>query len=163
MHRQQSADVAARVVLGGKVGPAIGAKEVDDPKAWYAGRMPGVLEEAYETLVAGKPLYLCGAFGGAAALAVELVEGREAPAFSWEYQKRAPHSEGMRALYQDREVPWIDYPDMRRRFADLGVAGLSRANGLSVDENRELFVARDPTRIVALLLEGMTKALRAPG
>src|SRR5882724_8981334 len=119
--------------------PADGGKKV----AWYSGRIPGVIEEIMLTLQAGKPLYLCGAFGGAAALAIELLEGRVPQEFTWDYQKQAPHAEAMRGLYAQHGIEWLDYPQMAKIFADAGVAGLSRANHLSDDENRELFRCRD--------------------
>ena len=155
MREQQSREVDARIVLGGKVGPAPTAPNANDARAWYLGRIPGVLEEVVETVLAGKPLYLCGAFGGGAALAIEMLEGGSPQAFTWDYQKRAPNAEGMRGLYATQGQSWRDYPEMRDLLVQLGVAGLARANGLSEAQNRALFVARDPARILELVLTGL--------
>jgi len=54
----------ARVVIGGKV-------------SGFSGKYPGVLEEAYYTLKAKKPLFIIGAFGGVAKKIVKLREGKE--------------------------------------------------------------------------------------
>jgi hypothetical protein len=147
MRERQTADLDARIALGGKVGPT--------KSRWYAGRIPGVLEEILLTLQAGKPLYLCGAFGGAAGVAVELLQGRVPTEFTWEFHRQAPHTDGMRELYAQRGLPWLDYPEMAKRFADIGVAGLAKNNHLDEAQNRELFTSRDVPRLVELLLTGL--------
>jgi hypothetical protein len=59
--RTHTTDIAsARVVVGGKV-------------SGFAGTMPGVAEEAAGTLLADKPLYIAGGFGGAATLVGSIV------------------------------------------------------------------------------------------
>jgi hypothetical protein len=159
MRERQTADVRARIAIGGKVGPTVTAQPDGSKKlAWYAGRIPGVIEEILLTLQAGKPLYLCGAFGGAAALAIELLDGRVPQEFTWEFQKQAPHAEAMRELYVQQGIEWLDYPQMAKIFADIGVDGLSRTNHLSNEENRELFRCRDVPRLIELLLLGLTRA-----
>jgi hypothetical protein len=160
MRVQQTAETAARIVVGGKVGPTLTALPEGGKKlSWYSGRIPGVVEEAILTLQVKSPLYLCGAFGGAAALMIDLIEGRTRNEFTWNYQKQAPHAEEMRLLYANRSVEWWDYPEMRQFVASTGIAGLSQANSLSEDENRELFRTRDLTRLVELLLLGLGRAL----
>jgi len=54
----------ARIIIGGKL-------------SGYQGKYPGVLEEAYYTLKAKKPLYIIGAFGGVAKEIVKLRNGEE--------------------------------------------------------------------------------------
>src|SRR5262249_8173952 len=105
----------------------------------------------------GQPLYLIGAFGGAARLVIDLLEGRPRHEFTWEFQKAAPHAKAMRALYDAHGPTWEDYDDMANRFASTGVTGLAARNRLTAQENRELFSSRDVTRIVELLLEGLTR------
>lgn len=158
MREHQTADVDARIAIGGKVGPTITALPEGGKKlSWYSGRIPGVLEEIILTLQAGKPLYLCGAFGGAAALGIELLNGRAPKEFSWDYQKQAPFSEEMRGIYSQQGILWQDYPELARICADIGVDGLSNVNHLSADENRELFSCRDVPRVIELLLLGLTR------
>lgn len=144
----------ARIVLGGRTGAGADGSPTDK---WYSSRIPGVIEEALLSLRLGQPLYVVGAFGGAAAMLAELLEGRRPAAFSWDFQKQAPHAEAMRALYEQHGQAWEDYEQMAEVLADTGVAGLAANNRLGVEENRELFRCRDLRRIVELLLEGLAR------
>ena len=112
-----------------------------------------MLEEVVLSAQAGQPLFLIGAFGGAAALAIDLLEGKQRPEASWEYQKRAPHAEGMRELYEQCGQTWWDYPQMVELLRNTGVAGINPL--LSEDENRELFHSRDISRMIELILAGL--------
>jgi hypothetical protein len=160
MREQQTANIDARIVLGGKVGPTMTATPDGGKKVnWYSGRIPGVIEEALLTLQAGRPTYLCGAFGGAAALVIELLQGRVPPEFTWEFQKQAPHTEAMVQIYRANQIPWQDYEGLAAAFKDIGISGLSQGNHLSEDENRELFRCRDIPGLVELLLTGLSRAL----
>lgn len=160
MRRDQTARTQARIVLGGKIGPTESTGH-DGEKIvrWYSGRIPGIVEEGWLSLQGGKPLYLLGGFGGAAALVGDLLQGFEREDFTWEYHAAAPHSEAMRDLYRQQGVPFEDYAEMQRLLARVGIAGLSRNNGLSVDENRELLGSRDVSRIVELVVKGTTSAI----
>lgn len=160
MREAQITSAKARIVLGGKVGPTVTvAPDGKREERWSVGRIPGVIEEAWLSLQAKQPLYVVGAFGGAALVVIDLLEGRARREFTWEFQRAAPHAEAMRALYAKHGPRWIDYPEMTERFRSIGVAGLAAANALSVEENRELFTSRDLTRVVALLLEGLTRLI----
>jgi len=158
MREFQAKTAKARIVIGGKIGGPLpvapGGKRVTK---WYSGRIPGVVEEVLLSLKAGQPLYLIGSFGGAAAMAIDLLEGKPRSEFTWEYQRNAPHSDGMQALYEKQGPAWEDYPEMAEQFKAWGVAELVRRNGLTMEENRELFQGRDLTRIVELILEGITR------
>jgi hypothetical protein len=160
MREQQTDEVAARVVIGGTNGATIKARPGGGSQvSWYSGRIPGVMEEALLTLRAGRALYVCGGFGGVAGLLADLLEGRVSAKFTWDYQRQAPFSDGMKELYARQGVEWWDYPAMRELVAQTGAAGLARCNGLSTDENLELFRARDIDRIVELLLTGLETIL----
>lgn len=157
MRERQAAETDARVVLGGMVGPTEkampdGSRELN----WYSGRIPGVAEEAIATPRAGKALFLCGGFGGAAAMLATLIQGRQDARFTWKYQSAAPHSAGMRQLYEERGG-WSDYLELTAYLQGLGMEGLVRQNALSEADNRELFVTRDVDRIIELVLTGLLK------
>ena len=156
MRERQTSEVVARVALGGTVGPTPKALPTGGiQQSWYSGRIPGVLEESLLSLRAGQPLYVCGGFGGAGQAMAALLEGQPVPRFDWSYQSSAPHSQPMRELYVRCNEPWWDYPEMRSLARQVGVEGLSAINGLSPDQNRELFRTQDADRIVALLLTGL--------
>ena len=148
------ADTQARVVIGGKIGPPPGRD--GDPRSWSLGRMPGVLEECLLSVEAEHPLYLCGAFGGATRLAVDLIEGLDRADATWDWHARAPHAEAMRDLYE-AAGDWQPWTDVVATFKDVGVEGLSAANRLSPEENRRLFTATDPQEIVELILAGLSR------
>lgn len=158
MREKQTEAMQSRIVLGGRVGPSQSVTPNGSHSgSWYSSRIPGVLEEILLTLQAEKPLYLCGAFGGAAALAVELLQGRVPSEFTWDFHKRAPYAEGMRDLYIQHGIPWLDYPQMAKMFADVGISGVARNNRLTDEENLELFGARDASRLIELLLTGLSR------
>lgn len=144
MRQRQTAEIAARVVVGGRLGPTGDG---------YRGRMPGVLEEALLAIRAGRPLYLVGAFGGCARLVFEVLEGGARDELQWDHQKAAPFSEELRTLYQERGETWDEYDAIAGELKGRGLAGLK--NGLTEDENRELATTRSAERIVELVLHGI--------
>lgn len=147
----KASGIAARIILGGKFGPP--AQGPGSDEEWYAGRVPGVLEEVALSARAGQPVFLIGAFGGAATLAIDLVEGKDRPEATWDYQRRAPHAPAMRALYDQCGQPWWDYPEMVELLRSKGPAGINPL--LSAEENQELFRTRNVSRMVALILAGL--------
>ncbi len=52
----------------------------------YSSKYPGLVEEAYEIMKAGKPLYLIGAFGGATKAIIDAVSGERPEALTEEGQ-----------------------------------------------------------------------------
>lgn len=144
MRQQQTEDAAARVVVGGRLGPTGDG---------YRGRMPGVLEEALLSIRAERPLYLVGSFGGCARLIFDALEGRTRPELHWDYQKVAPFSEELRLLYQQRGEPWDEYDTIVNELKKCGLAGLK--NGLTKEENRELVTTRSAERIIELVIMGL--------
>jgi hypothetical protein len=67
--------VSARVLLGGALDS-------------FSGFMPGIFEEALETLRAKRPLYILGGFGGASEALVQAIQGMPSPElFTLEGQK----------------------------------------------------------------------------
>jgi hypothetical protein len=145
---EKDSGIAARIILGGKFGPP--EEGFGSDEKWYAGRIPGVLEEVILSAQAGQPVLLIGAFGGVATLAIDLLEGKERAEASWEYQRRAPFAEEMRDLYRRCGQPWLDYPQMMASLREIGVAGINPL--LSEDENLELFHTRDTSRMIELIL-----------
>lgn len=143
--------IAARIILGGKFGPP--EQGPGSGEKWYSGRIPGVLEEVALSARAGQPVFLIGAFGGAAALAIDLIEGKDRPEATWDYQRRAPNAEAMRALYDQCGQSWWDYPEMVALLRHTGVVGINPL--LSEDENRELFHSRNASRMIELILSGL--------
>ena len=62
MRSQMTTACDARVAIGGRLSK-------------YSGLYPGIVEEAWSSLMSGKPLFLVGAFGGAAKAVIQALEG----------------------------------------------------------------------------------------
>ena len=168
MRRVMAKHTSARIILGGAAEP-----RTAPGSAGYAGRYPGVVEEAWRTLEAGKPLYVIGGFGGAAALVADVLEGAEIPGRlrdqNWDH---LPDYQVLAATIDND--PFREKLGLPRSMEDL--ANALRAygdpclkndesslawNGLTVEENRILFRTRDPVAIASLVLRGMLKVSRA--
>lgn len=145
-----SDEVLARIVLGGPIDDTATGK-------WYLGRIPGVIEEIYLSLKAQQPVLLLGMFGGASALAIDLLEKRERKDFSWDHQQHAPHTAGMKKIYLKKNIEWEGYEEMTNYFSDWGVEYLSQLNKLSIAENTELFITRDVYRAIELILMSLQR------
>jgi hypothetical protein len=146
--------VVARIVLGGTFGPTEKRTEAGPPtKQWYMSRIPGVFEEVILSILAGQPVFLVGAFGGAAKLVIDLIQGVPREEATWDYQKQAPFAPEMKQLYLDRGLPWLDYPEMVSLLQQKGFAGINPT--LSKAEQVELAETLDFSRILELLLQGL--------
>lgn len=144
-------EISLRIAIGGKYGP-LDDQDPEEASHWYLGRIPGVIEEIYLSLLHRQPVLLIGAFGGGTSIVADLLEGRTRTEFSWDYQQHAPHAPEMRKIYDQRGVHWHGYRELGKFFQTMGVDGLSALNRLTPDENRELFVTRDASRILELIL-----------
>ena len=137
--------------MGGKFGPP--EKGPGSDEKWYLRRIPGVLDEVALSAQAGQPVFLIGAFGGATALAIDLLEGRDRQEATWNFQRRAPHSVAMRAFYEQCGQPWWDYSEIVELLRQTGPTGINPR--LSTEENRELFHTRNVSRMIELILTGL--------
>jgi hypothetical protein len=137
----------ARLCVGGRTAGA-------------AGRCPGVIEEALLALQGGKPLYLAGLLGGATNQIIQAFRGAKmpetfcAPTQVNELYVVPPVVERDPATRQDRLVDrsavWDD-------FSKAGRASLSETNGLSTEENEELFSTLVLDRMIQLVLTGLSR------
>ncbi len=165
---------------GGRDGP-LQPGEVLRPRVLVGGPtasmgwLPGLVEEAYSSLCVGAPLYLLGGLGGAARVVADLLlNGQETdePVMT-EVRARAtvtigkekrPAYDDARELAASLGLPFDTREDVAREIADVGqrrgLAG-ALANGLNDEENLELLEARDGRRILALILQGLTRVSAA--
>ena len=162
MRRVMTERIAARVILGGQSEPRLQADGTG-----YSGRFPGIAEEAWRTLNLGKPLYVVGGFGGAAALVADLLENLPTPTALQDATFSNSQSYQSLALSIDqnpfREKLGLpksldDLADAIRQLSRLRLATNQTAigwNGLTIDENRELWRTRDLERLNALILKGL--------
>lgn len=162
MRHKTTFQTQARIVIGGKL-------------QGFSGLYPGVVEEAWWSVTAKRPLYLAGLFGGAAQAVIDLLLGRDRP----EIANPLLGSQGMThetilQIARQRGLSVIDNGDPlpptthangyvvhpHRIASDLQSAdsqGLAASlnNGLSDAQNHELFLCTEPERIVQLILTGL--------
>jgi hypothetical protein len=133
-------------------------------RSGYAGRYPGVIEEAFLAVTHNKPLYLAGVLGGATNQVLDAFEGREmADDFC--------HTSPLEALYAappaketdlaTRTDRVIDRIAVWKAFRETGRERLARNNGLTVEENNELFHTSVIERAIELVLIGLSRLQHA--
>lgn len=136
MRVRMTEDIDVRIVLGGRL-------------AGFAGRLPGLVEEALIAVVAGKPVYLLGGFGGCARALAELVDGTVPE------ELRVGRLRADDPAY-DRLVAALPEPPDDAVTEPLAGRGPSCLhNGLDDEENRRLFESSDTDEVIALVLRGL--------
>lgn len=163
----------ARVILGGQTEPRL-----KDNGPGYGGRYPGVVEEAWRTLQAGKPLYVIGGFGGASALVADLLERQPIPKQFMDetyltsdyFRTTAEAIDSAKAADGRLLREMLGLPrtmdDLAKVVCELGIPHLAnddestRWNGLTVAENRTLFRNQDPLVLTSLVLKGLLAAIQ---
>jgi hypothetical protein len=138
MRERMSNEMDIRIVAGGKI-------------TGFSGRYPGILEESYLTLKAEKPLFLIGAFGGAAKLVIDALKGAQPKAFTQAYQRQ--HNVKFKALNEKYQQDGLQYQEIVRELNSMGIKALH--NGLSDEENQELFESQNIYKIIYLVLKGV--------
>jgi SLOG cluster2/TIR domain len=154
--------IAARVMLGGTF-------------AGYAGKYPGIVEEMDLAIRAKKPVYLIGAFGGCTRALIDVLEGQNSADLTLAGQLqldedfRKKYAQQDRTPYQQRVddfnrraatnpgVEPIDIDSLLSRLSAHGTAGVARDNGLTVEENRRLFVTTNVREMVYFVLVGLNR------
>ena len=134
----------ARILIGGKVNN-------------YLGYMPGVMEEAHITLEQQIPLYLVGAYGGCAQYVAAAICGKELP-----FKVDAFHTSDAYVEFRDyynahAKDQTIDFARVEHYFQQYGLKKLAKNNGLSMDENRRLFITPHINEILYLIFKGLRK------
>jgi hypothetical protein len=148
LRRRLEEQTTARICIGGR-------------QQKSQGRYPGVIEEALLSLSARRPLFLVGMLGGATGRLIDAVKGEqfqppwfEEASMAARYHTFPYKAESTGDIPEDLEVlhPRLVWD----RFADRGVKGLSAANGLTPDENLELFETPAIDRAIRLILRGLS-------
>jgi len=146
MRQIMNTDITARIVAGGKT-------------SGYTGMYPGLIEEAYLALRSNKPVYLLGAFGGAAKAIIQCLKGQVPQELTTEYQlSNSEYKEFYEYFNQKAKkegIDLIDYAGIINFFKNKGVDGLN--NGLCPEENEVLFTTCDVIEAISLILKGLHK------
>lgn len=129
MREQITEDMDIKVVFGGKT---------DN----FAGFIPGIIEEVYLAMKAGKPVLLLAGFGGAATLVKGLLTGTETN-FNYNYD-----------LMQKADQPDY-YEEVIKFFKGKKINNLNKL--LCEWENERLLDTRDPIEAVRLVVKALGK------
>lgn len=140
MREIMTAETDARIVIGGN--PVAGE-----------GPWPGVVEEAWLSIRAGQPLFVCGGLGGAGALVAEAVRGEWPRALTAAYQvERGRHT---------RELEQAGVPPAEGDLRET-LRGAELRNGLGSEDNELLMVTTDLDMAIALILRGLNALETTP-
>lgn len=142
MRNQAENDANARILAGGKT-------------AGFSGCMPGIMEELLIALNHKHPVYLIGGYGGAAGMITRIIEkmnGVLTNAFLEDVMV-VPNYKTLLDYYKEKGMA-IDYTILD------GIKIEDFDNGLSVEQNLQLFHSVDIEEIVSLVLLGLkTKSI----
>ncbi len=132
----------ARIVVGGK-------------QSKFLGYMPGIVEEAYYSLKANKPVYIIGGFGGAAKSLSKVFCGELPKELTNEFQYNDEILQNFKKEFQDKTIVPMDYDKLIHFFKQFNLEVFSELNGLSIDENLVLFESQNIHEIVFLIMKGL--------
>ncbi len=132
----------ARIVVGGK-------------QSKFLGYLPGIVEEAYYSLKANKPVYIIGGFGGAAKSLSKVICGEQPKELTNEFQYNVEILQNFNKVYQDKASVPMDYDKLIHFFKQFNLEVFSELNGLSIDENMVLFESQNIHEIVFLVMKGL--------
>jgi hypothetical protein len=132
----------------------------------HFGRFPGIPEEVMLSLAQQKPVYIAGAFGGAAEDVGSLL-GLAHPRLGAVPTCLRADPEGAESKLTDledrlRPGPWTDLPITAKDLASFLKAHALGGpkwpdNALSFEENRRLFGSREPDEVASLVLTGLLR------
>lgn len=116
LRKKVNFDSSVRISIGGKI-------------EGYSGKLPGVIEESLIAIKMNKPLFILGAYGGAAELLAKCIVGEE-----------------------------IDFSDDLKELTEVKEKGITCLNnGLSDEENMKLLFSDNMIENIALIIKGLNK------
>jgi len=166
MRYRMGQECAARAIMGGRTTP-----ELRKNDGGYIGRFPGQAEEAWQSLAAGKPIYVAGGFLGVSGLVARALCGHlDGLPKEQQWLGSAHHANLCREYDAARLAAW-DLPatldGLWHAFAEKGKGYFWGpgsedstklwSNGLTVKENLNLFSSVQPDQISALVTKGLAE------
>jgi len=166
MRYRMGRECAARVIMGERTTP-----ELTRDDHGYVGRFPGQAEEAFQSLAAGKPIYVTGGFLGVSGLVARALCGRIEDLPKEEQWLRSPHHQSLcREFDSARLAEWglpATLDGLWQAFAEMGKGYFWGpgsedqtklwTNGLTVKENLNLFSSIRLDQISALVTKGLAE------
>jgi hypothetical protein len=133
----------------------IGGKQIN-----FLGYIPGIIEEAYQSLKANKPIFLLGGFGGATKSLIRVITGDVPRELTDEFQFDTEFLNEFRFFSQGKSVINLDYVYLVDFFQHHNIESISKQNGLSIEENKILFESTNINELVFLIIKGMLNISR---
>lgn len=132
----------ARILVGGK-------------QKKHIGYLPGIFEEAYQTLKHNKPIYLVGGFGGATKSIISAIKGERNIALTNDFQFDTEFLKAFRNFAVPKASIKVDLDYYYDFFSGHTVESLAKQNGLTPEENKILFESNNIHELVFLILKGL--------
>lgn len=142
MRERMAIDSNARIVLGGR-------------QKGFVGYFPGIVEEAYHSLKAGKAIYLLGGFGGASKSIIDIISGGKPFQLTNDFQFDTEFLQEFRKFASTKSAVKLDYDFLVDYFKSHSIESISKQNGLSLDENKILFESTNIHELVFLIIKGL--------
>lgn len=149
MRKEMNKNIDCRIILGGNTSK-------------FLGKYPGLVEEAYYAIQTNKPVYLIGAYGGAASIIIEAIKGKIPKELTLSEQtKNEKYGEFIeffnKCISENPQITEeiIDYNHIVKFFNLIGIDGLH--NGLTNEENIQLFETRNIFEMISLVLKGLSE------
>jgi hypothetical protein len=136
----------ARILLGGK-------------QSNFMGYLPGIIEEAYYSFKANKPVYIIGGFGGSAKSLSKVICGELPTALTNTFQYNNEFIREFKKNYIEKASVPIDYDNLIEFLKQFNLEIFSGLNGLTVEENIVLFESQNIHEIVFLIMKGLRKTI----
>lgn len=146
MRQTMADDCDVRIVVGGQL-------------TSYLGYFPGIVEEAYYTLKADKPVYVVGGFGGSSARIVEVMSGNRKNVLEGIAGSETDLIKEFREVAAASSKADIEFPTIESAFAKYTQKRAAKKMGLSEDEAAQLLVSTNVHEIVFLIVKGLQKVL----
>ena len=133
-----------RILLGGKTHN-------------FVGFLPGILEESVIAIKNKQPLYILGGFGGTSALITKCLRKENPIEFSVNWQ--IEHTKGYKDLLESAKkhpnYKSIDYGNLVNSLNNCGVESISKFNGLTEDQNFQLWETNNLDVAIPLIIKGI--------
>lgn len=145
IREQASQIVTASIFIGGK-------------DQGYLGVMPGVLEEFLIAIKNKKSIFLLGAFGGIVSEIIKLIDQQpEQTIISNDYQVKQKQEffNEYNKYAVNNDLKSMDFSKIAQLIRKIKISDLN--NGLTNQENFELFRSDDPDLVSSLILKGLSK------
>ena len=148
MRKEMNENIDCRIVIAGKTSD-------------FLGKYPGLVEEAFYAIQSKKPLYLIGAYGGAASGIIEAILGKIPKKLTFneiakneKYKKFVDYYNDQISNNPQISEEIIDNDKLIHFFNQVGIDGLN--NGLTNEENLQLFATKNIFEMISLVLKGLS-------